>query len=205
MILLIDNYDSFTFNLYQFLTELGPEVKVVRNDAIDVHAIEDTMGDLQGIVVSPGPCTPAEAGISVPVIAHFAGRIPILGVCLGHQAIGAAFGATILKAPRLMHGKVSQIYHTNQGVFENLPSPFVATRYHSLIVERESLPDELEITAETDDGIVMGLRHRTFAIEGVQFHPESILTPVGKDLLANFLSSTQETTVRRAAPVLVGY
>lgn len=205
MILLIDNYDSFTFNLYQFLTELGPDVKVVRNDAVDVDAIEDTMGDLNGIVVSPGPCTPNEAGISVPAIQRFAGRVPVLGVCLGHQSIGAAYGATILKAPTIMHGKVSSIRHTGKGVFANLPNPFIATRYHSLIVERETLPDELEITAETDDGIIMGLRHREFAIEGVQFHPESILTPVGKDLLANFLSMTAESEVRRASPAIVGY
>ncbi|MBX3070055.1 MAG: aminodeoxychorismate/anthranilate synthase component II [Thermomicrobiales bacterium] len=205
MILLVDNYDSFTFNLYQFLSELGPEVTVVRNDAIDIDAIEATMDDLQGIVVSPGPCTPAEAGISVPVVEHFAGRVPILGVCLGHQSIGAAFGGTILKAPQLMHGKVSAIHHTNVGVFENLPNPFIATRYHSLIIDRETLPEVLEITAETDDGIIMGLRHRELEVEGVQFHPESILTPVGKDLLANFLSKTAEPNVRRAAPALVGY
>lgn len=205
MILLVDNYDSFTFNLYQFLSELGPEVRVVRNDAIDVETIETTMDDLQGIVVSPGPCTPAEAGISVPVVEHFAGKVPILGVCLGHQSIGAAFGGAILKAPQLMHGKVSAIHHTNEGVFEGLPNPFIATRYHSLIIERESLPDVLEITAETDDGIIMGLRHRELDVEGVQFHPESILTPVGKDLLANFLSKTAEPEVRRATPALVGY
>lgn len=205
MILLVDNYDSFTFNLYQFLAELGPDVQVVRNDAIDVETIEDTMSDLQGIVVSPGPCTPREAGISVPIIGRFAGRVPILGVCLGHQAVGAAFGGTIRKAPQLMHGKVSMIFHTNKGVFESLPNPFVATRYHSLIVDRETLPDELEITAETEDGIIMGLRHRELDVEGVQFHPESILTPAGKDLLSNFLAKTQEPNIRRASPALVGY
>ncbi len=205
MILLVDNYDSFTFNLYQFLTELGPEVTVVRNDAIEVDEIAGTIGDIQGIVVSPGPCTPAEAGISVPIVHQYAGQVPVLGVCLGHQAIGAAFGATIVKAPMLMHGKVSRIHHTGKGVFANLPSPFIATRYHSLIIERESLPAALEITAETEDGIIMGLRHRELDVEGVQFHPESILTPVGKDLLANFLASTKERNVRRATPALVGY
>ncbi len=205
MILLIDNYDSFTYNLYQFLSELGPQVEVVRNDAISEIEIELRYPEMTGIVVSPGPCTPVEAGISVPVIQHFAGKLPILGVCLGHQSIGAAFGGTVISAPRLMHGKTSMIHHRGVGVFKDLPNPFVATRYHSLIVERESLPAELEITAETEDGIIMGLRHRQYDIEGLQFHPESILTPVGKDVLANFLSKTAEANLNRLAPALVGY
>ncbi len=186
MILLLDNYDSFTFNLYQALSELGAEVLVARNDKIGVEEVERMAPRLDGIVISPGPCTPTEAGISVPLVQRLAGRTPILGVCLGHQAIGAAFGGTIARAPRLMHGKVSYITHTGQGVFAGLPNPFQATRYHSLIVERHSIPSELEITAEAD-GLIMGFRHRTMPIEGVQFHPESILTPSGNDLLANFL------------------
>lgn len=186
MILLLDNYDSFTFNLYQALSELGAEVLVARNDKIGVEEVERMAPRLDGIVISPGPCTPTEAGISVPLVQRLAGRTPILGVCLGHQAIGAAFGGTIARAPRLMHGKVSYITHTGQGVFAGLPNPFEATRYHSLIVERRSIPSELEITAEAD-GLIMGFRHRTMPIEGVQFHPESILTPSGNDLLANFL------------------
>lgn len=186
MILLLDNYDSFTFNLYQALSELGAEVLVVRNDKISVAEVERMTPRLDGIVISPGPCTPAEAGISVPLVQRLAGTTPILGVCLGHQAIGAAFGGTIARAPRLMHGKVSAIAHTGKGVFAGLPNPFQATRYHSLIVERHSIPEELEITAEAD-GLVMGFRHRTLPVEGVQFHPESILTPNGNDLLANFL------------------
>jgi anthranilate synthase/aminodeoxychorismate synthase-like glutamine amidotransferase len=205
MILLIDNYDSFTFNLYQYLAELGPEVRVVRNDAIDVEAVEDTMANLQGIVVSPGPCTPREAGISVPLIQRFAGRVPILGVCLGHQSIGSAFEGTVIKAPKLMHGKVSEVYHTGTGIFRDLPSPFIATRYHSLIVDRASLPATLEVTAETSDGVIMGLRHREHEVHGVQFHPESILTPIGKDLLANFLSLTQDAPVRAPAAAIMGY
>ena len=186
MILLLDNYDSFTFNLYQALSELGVEVLVRRNDMITVDDVEDLAPMLDGIVISPGPCTPGEAGISVPLVRRLAGVVPILGVCLGHQAIGAAFGGAIRRAPQLMHGKVSMIAHDGAGVFAGLPNPFQATRYHSLIVERSSLPSELEITAEAD-GLVMGLRHRTLPVEGVQFHPESILTPAGNDLLANFL------------------
>lgn len=186
MILLLDNYDSFTFNLYQALSELGAEVLVLRNDKITVDEVEAMAPRLEGIVISPGPCTPVEAGISVPLVQRLAGKTPILGVCLGHQAVGAAFGATIARAPRLMHGKTSPIAHGGQGVFAGLPNPFQATRYHSLIVERWNLPDELEITAEAD-GLIMGLRHRTLAVEGVQFHPESILTPRGNDLLANYL------------------
>jgi anthranilate synthase component II len=186
MILLLDNYDSFTFNLYQALSELGAEVLVRRNDMVTVEDVEDLVPMLDGIVISPGPCTPGEAGISVPLVRRLAGTVPILGVCLGHQAIGAAFGARIIRAPRLMHGKVSMIAHDGVGVLSGLPNPFQATRYHSLIVERVTLPAELEITAEAD-GLIMGMRHRSLPVEGVQFHPESILTPTGNDLLANFL------------------
>jgi anthranilate synthase component 2 len=186
MILLLDNYDSFTFNLYQALSELGAEVLVRRNDQVTVDDVEKLVPMLDGIVISPGPCTPGEAGISVPLVRRLAGIVPILGVCLGHQAVGAAFGGRIVRAPRLMHGKVSMIAHDSAGVFAGLPNPFQATRYHSLIVERSSLPSELEITAEAD-GLVMGVRHRSLPVDGVQFHPESILTPTGNDLLANFL------------------
>jgi anthranilate synthase component II len=186
MILLLDNYDSFTFNLYQALSELGADVLVRRNDMITVDDVERLVPTLDGIVISPGPCTPGEAGISVSLVQRLAGAVPILGVCLGHQAVGAAFGGRIVRAPRLMHGKVSMIAHDGAGVFAGLPNPFQATRYHSLIVDRSTLPSELEITAEAD-GLVMGLRHRTMPVEGVQFHPESILTPTGNDLLANFL------------------
>jgi anthranilate synthase component 2 len=186
MILLLDNYDSFTFNLYQALSELGADVLVRRNDMITVDDVEQLVPTLDGIVISPGPCTPGEAGISVPLVQRLAGAVPILGVCLGHQAVGAAFGGRIVRAPRLMHGKVSMIAHDGAGVFAGLPNPFQATRYHSLIVERSTLPSDLEITAEAD-GLVMGLRHRSLPVEGVQFHPESILTPTGNDLLANFL------------------
>ncbi len=187
MIFLLDNYDSFTFNLYQALRELGAEVEVARNDQITVEEVEAMAPRIERIVVSPGPCTPREAGISVPLIQQFAGRVPILGVCLGHQAIGAAFGGRIVRAPSLMHGKTSPIHHEDNGVFAGLPNPFPATRYHSLLVERETLPPVLDVTAETSDGLIMGLRHRELDIEGVQFHPESILTLAGKDLLANFL------------------
>ena len=186
MILLLDNYDSFTFNLYQALSELGAKVLVRRNDKVTVDEVERLAPMLDGIVISPGPCTPGEAGISVPLVQRLAGAVPILGVCLGHQAIGAAFGGRIVRAPRLMHGKVSMIAHDGSGVFAGLPNPLQATRYHSLIVERSTLPSELEITAEAD-GLVMGMRQRTRPVEGVQFHPESILTPTGNDLLANFL------------------
>lgn len=186
MILLLDNYDSFTYNLAQYLGQLGQELEVRRNDQISVNEVEALKPER--IIVSPGPCTPKEAGISVPLIRKFAGRIPILGVCLGHQAIGAAFGGNVIRAPKLMHGKTSEIAHDGKTIFKGLPKPFVATRYHSLIVERESLPAELEISAETDDGTIMGLRHTKFRIEGVQFHPESILTSSGFDLLRNFLA-----------------
>jgi anthranilate synthase component II len=186
VLLVIDNYDSFTYNLVQYLGELGQEVRVVRNDAMTVEEIAALKPER--IVISPGPCTPKEAGISVETIKRLAGSIPILGVCLGHQSIGEAFGGEVVRAERLMHGKTSMIRHDQRTVFRNLPNPFEATRYHSLIVRRESLPSCLEISAETAEGEIMGLRHRLLPIEGVQFHPESILTRPGKDLLRNFLS-----------------
>jgi len=188
MIVLIDNYDSFTYNLYQYLCELGADVTVVRNDAATVAEIVAMTPER--VVLSPGPCTPNEAGICVPLIRALAGHVPILGVCLGHQAIGAAYGGEVVRAPTLMHGKVSTVHHTGQGVFRGLPSPFTAIRYHSLVVARETLPDMLEVTAETADGLVMGFRHREIpGVEGVQFHPESILTEHGHQLLGNFLAS----------------
>lgn len=206
MILLLDNYDSFTFNLYQHLGELGAEMVVARNDQITLDEIEAMRPTLERIVISPGPCTPNEAGISMQVIRRFGGAMPILGVCLGHQAIGAAYGARVVRAPMLMHGKTSEIHHRGVGVFAGLPNPFTATRYHSLIVERATLPPTLEVTAETTDGIIMGLRHRELDVEGVQFHPESILTPVGKDLLANFLGLRTHALVSAAEPlVAIGY
>lgn len=186
MILMIDNYDSFTFNLVQYLGELGEEIKVVRNDKLTCAEIEELAP--KHIVISPGPCTPNEAGISLQVIEKFAGRIPILGVCLGHQSIGQAFGGKVIRAGRLMHGKTSPIYHDGKTIFKGLPSPFTATRYHSLIVEKESLPDCFEISAETEEGEIMGIRHKEYQVEGVQFHPESILTEHGKEMLRNFLS-----------------
>ncbi|WP_152399692.1 aminodeoxychorismate/anthranilate synthase component II [Paenibacillus cellulositrophicus] len=188
MILVIDNYDSFTYNLVQYLGELGQEVKVYRNDEITVSGIEELAPD--HILISPGPCTPNEAGISLETIANFKGKIPIFGVCLGHQAIGQAFGGNVIRAERLMHGKTSPIHHHGTSVFEGLPSPFTATRYHSLLVERDSLPDCLEITAETEEGEIMGLRHKEYPIEGVQFHPESIITDHGHQILRNFLKQT---------------
>jgi len=186
MILLLDNYDSFSYNLAQYLGQMGQQLEVRRNDQITLDEVEALKPER--IIVSPGPCTPKEAGISVPLIQRFAGRIPILGVCLGHQSIGAAFGGNVIRAPKLMHGKTSEIAHDGKTIFKNLPKPFTATRYHSLIVERESLPADLEISAETDDGTIMGLRHKKFRVEGVQFHPESVLTTSGFDLLRNFLS-----------------
>ena len=186
MIAMIDNYDSFTYNLVQYLGELGQDVKVVRNDELTVDAIEALRPER--IVVSPGPCTPNEAGVSLELIGRFAGRVPIRGVCLGHQAIGQAFGGKIVHAKTLMHGKVSKIHHEGKGVFAGLPSPYDATRYHSLAIERESCPAELEITAWTEDGEIMGVRHRSLPVEGVQFHPESILTQHGHALLKNFLA-----------------
>ena len=185
MLLMIDNYDSFTYNLVQYFGELGEEVQVARNDAIDINGIAALAP--ARIVISPGPCTPNEAGVSLPLVHAFAGKLPILGVCLGHQAIGQAFGGRIVHAGRVMHGKTSAIRHASKGVFAGLPSPFVATRYHSLAIERASLPDCLEVTAESEDGEIMGVRHRQFALEGVQFHPESILTEHGHALLKNFL------------------
>jgi anthranilate synthase/aminodeoxychorismate synthase-like glutamine amidotransferase len=206
MILLLDNYDSFTFNLFQALSELGAEVEVVRNDKITVEEIEARLDEIDGIVVSPGPCTPREAGISVEVIRGLAGRTPILGVCLGHQAIGAAFGADIVHAPKLMHGKTSRIQHDGKGLFHDLPNPFVATRYHSLIIDPATLPPAFEVTARSEDGVIMGVRHRELPIEGVQFHPESILTIVGKDLLRNFLDQCGTTIATAPEQVAVlGY
>ncbi len=185
MILMIDNYDSFTYNLVQYLGEMGQQLRVFRNDKITIEEIEALKPDR--IVVSPGPCTPNEAGISVAAIRHFAGKVPILGVCLGHQSIGQAFGGEIVRAARLMHGKTSLVHHDGEGVFAGMPNPFEATRYHSLVIRRETIPDCLQITAETDQREIMGVRHKDYPIEGVQFHPESILTESGKQLLANFV------------------
>ena len=185
MLLMIDNYDSFTYNLVQYFGELGEDVRVYRNDAITLSEIAKL--DPARIVISPGPGTPAQAGISLIAIREFAGKIPLLGVCLGHQAIGEAFGGRVVHAKKLMHGKVSPVHHTDAGVFRGLPNPLTCTRYHSLAIERESLPGDLEITAWTDDGEIMGVRHKTLAVEGVQFHPESIMTEHGHDLLKNFL------------------
>ena len=185
MLLMLDNYDSFTYNLVQYLGELGQEVKVYRNDEITVDAVAKLKP--AQIVISPGPCTPNEAGISVPLIKALAGKVPILGVCLGHQAIGQAFGGKIVHAKQVMHGKTSPIQHDSRGVFRGLPGGYTATRYHSLVIEKASLPAELEVSAWTDDGEIMGVRHRRLAVEGVQFHPESILTEHGHALLKNFL------------------
>lgn len=185
MILIIDNYDSFTYNLYQYVGELAEDVLVYRNDQITIEQIEKLSPEK--IIISPGPCSPKEAGISVDVIRQFAQKVPILGVCLGHQAIGEAFGGRIILSPEIMHGKTSLIYHDGKTIFRGLPNPFEATRYHSLVIEKESLPDSLIVTAWTSNGIIMGVRHRIYPIEGVQFHPESILTKVGKDLIKNFL------------------
>ncbi len=185
MLLMIDNYDSFTYNLVQYLGELGQELQVYRNNKITIAEIEAMKPER--IVISPGPCTPKEAGISIDVIKHFAGTMPLLGVCLGHQSIGEAFGGDVVRAPYLMHGKTSMIHHDGKTIFAGLPNPFEATRYHSLIIKRETLPPVLEISAWTEDGVIMGVRHKQFKLEGVQFHPESILTGAGKDLLRNFL------------------
>ena len=189
MILLIDNYDSFTYNLVQYLGELGAEICVYRNDSISIAEIERLAP--QRLLVSPGPCTPKEAGISVEALRHFAGQLPVLGVCLGHQSLAYAFGGEIIRADRLMHGKTSMIHHDGKTIFEGLPNPFEATRYHSLIVSRNSLPADFEISAETVEGEIMGIRHKPSGAEGVQFHPESILTTAGKDLLNNFLNLPQ--------------
>ncbi|MBK4738190.1 aminodeoxychorismate/anthranilate synthase component II [Noviherbaspirillum pedocola] len=186
MLLMIDNYDSFTYNLVQYFGELGEDVRTVRNDEITLDDIAAMKPDR--ICISPGPCTPREAGVSVPVLQRFAGQIPILGVCLGHQSIGEAFGGKVIRAKEVMHGKTSPIEHTNTGVFRDLPNPYTVTRYHSLAIERESLPDCLEVTAWTPDGEIMGVRHKEYDIEGVQFHPESILTEHGHQLLKNFLT-----------------
>ena len=191
MILLIDNYDSFTYNIYQYLCELGADVSVARNDEITLEEIEDLSPEK--IVISPGPCTPEKAGISNDVVRHFGPTIPTLGVCLGHQCIGHAYGGVVGGAGEIMHGKTSLIHHDGKGVFAGLPNPFEAIRYHSLAVYREDLPDELEVTAWTDNGIVMGLRHKSDKVEGIQFHPESIMTKVGHDLLRNFLEHRRVT------------
>jgi para-aminobenzoate synthetase component 2 len=191
MILVIDNYDSFTYNLVQYLGELGEEIVVYRNDEIDLDGIAKLAPD--HILISPGPCTPNEAGISLALLDRFKGEIPIFGVCLGHQAMGQAFGGDVVRADQLMHGKTSEITHDGRTIFEGLPSPFTATRYHSLIVKRETLPDCLEISAETDDGLIMGLRHKEYVVEGVQFHPESIMTDHGLTILRNFLSHKSGT------------
>ena len=188
MILMIDNYDSFTYNLVQYMGELGADIRVERNDRISIDEIESLAP--KKIVISPGPCTPAKAGISVEVIKYFSGKVPVLGVCLGHQSVGAAFGGEIIKAGKLMHGKTSEVRHDGKTLFKDLPNPFTATRYHSLVLNRKTLPDCFEITAESDDNEIMGIRHKELPVEGVQFHPESILTPNGKDLLKNFIESS---------------
>ena len=188
MILMIDNYDSFTYNLVQYMGELGADIHVERNDCISISEIESLKP--KKIVISPGPCTPAKAGISVEVIKKFAGKVPVLGVCLGHQSVGAAFGGEIIKAGKLMHGKTSEVRHDGKTLFKNLPNPFTATRYHSLVLNRKTLPNCFEITAESEDNEIMGIRHKDLSVEGVQFHPESILTPNGKDLLKNFIENS---------------
>ena len=188
MILMIDNYDSFTYNLVQYMGELGAHIQVERNNCISISEIESLKPEK--IVISPGPCTPAKAGISVEVIQNFAGKVPILGVCLGHQSVGAAFGGEIIKAGKLMHGKTSEVRHDGKTLFKNLPNPFTATRYHSLVLNRKTLPDCFEITAESEDNEIMGIRHRDLSVEGVQFHPESILTHNGIDLLKNFIENS---------------
>jgi len=192
MILMIDNYDSFTYNLVHYLAELGEEVVVHRNDKIELEDIGKLNPDM--MVVSPGPCTPKEAGISVDAIKEFAGRIPILGVCLGHQSVAYAYGAEIVRADRLLHGKTSEIHHDAKGIYKDIPDPFEATRYHSLLINKKSLPDEFEVTSWTDEGEIMGIRHKEHLIEGVQFHPESILTKHGKDLLRNFIALARKNS-----------
>jgi para-aminobenzoate synthetase component II len=188
MILMIDNYDSFTYNIVQYMGELGADIQVERNDQISIKEIESL--NPKKIVISPGPCTPDKAGISVEAIRHFAGKVPLLGVCLGHQSVGAAFGGEIIRAGKLMHGKTSEVRHDGKTLFKNLPNPFTATRYHSLVLNRKTLPDCFEISAESDDNEIMGIRHKELSVEGVQFHPESILTPNGKDLLKNFIENS---------------
>ncbi|HAH88460.1 MAG: aminodeoxychorismate/anthranilate synthase component II [Armatimonadota bacterium] len=193
MILMIDNYDSFTYNLVQYLGELGEDLRIYRNNKISIEEMERLQPDR--LIISPGPCTPKEAGISVEAIRRFAGKLPILGVCLGHQSIGYAFGAEIVRAERLMHGKTSMIHHDGKGIFNSLPNPLRAIRYHSLLIDPASLPSCLEVTAKTEQGEIMGIRHKEFAIEGVQFHPESILTEYGKDMLKNFAQAGREIPV----------
>ena len=188
MILMIDNYDSFTYNIVQYMGELGADMLVERNDQISIEEIEAL--NPKKIVISPGPCTPDKAGVSVAVIKHFAAKVPLLGVCLGHQSVGAAFGGEIIKAGKLMHGKTSEVRHDGKTLFKDLPNPFTATRYHSLVLNRKALPDCFEISAESDDNEIMGIRHKELPVEGVQFHPESILTPNGKDLLKNFIENS---------------
>jgi anthranilate synthase component 2 len=195
MIVIIDNYDSFTYNIVQTLGGLGAKMEVFRNDRIDVAGIAALNPDR--LLISPGPCDPAQAGISIEAIRYFAGKIPVLGVCLGHQSIGAAFGGKVVRAGRLMHGKTSPIFHDGRGIFTGLPNPFEAMRYHSLVVERESLPDCLEVTAQTDQDEMMGLRHKSLTVEGVQFHPESIMTPDGVQLLKNFIDPAYPSMLRR--------
>ncbi|MCC6161662.1 MAG: aminodeoxychorismate/anthranilate synthase component II [Nitrosomonas sp.] len=197
MLLMIDNYDSFTYNLVQYLGELGEDVMVVRNDEITLDAVQQL--NPAGVVISPGPCTPDEAGISVDLINQFSGKVPILGVCLGHQSIGQAFGGKIVRAGEIMHGKTSPVFHDGKGVFQGMPNPFIATRYHSLVIERSSIPDCLEISAWTEDGEIMGVRHRTLPVEGVQFHPESVLSEHGHQLLGNFL---QGNAIRKTSSTL---
>ena len=204
MILLIDNYDSFTYNLYQALAELGATLEVVRNDKITVDQIEARLDEIQGIVVSPGPCTPSEAGISVELMQRLGGKVPIFGVCLGHQAMGEAFGADVVLAPELKHGKTSDIYHDGKGVYAGLPTPFTATRYHSLTIDPATVPADFVVTSRSDDGIIQGIRHREWPLEGVQFHPESILTVFGNDLLANFLRQCG-LAVKNTTAVPIGY
>ena len=186
MILMIDNYDSFTYNLVHYLGELGEDVETIRNDQATIDEIEKM--DPEIIVISPGPCTPKEAGLSVDIIKEFAGKKPIMGVCLGHQSIGDAFGGDIIRADRLLHGKTSQVFHDGKGIFEDIPNPFEATRYHSLIIDRDTLPEDFEISAWTEEDEIMGIRHKKLLIEGVQFHPESVLTKHGKDILKNFIN-----------------
>lgn len=202
MLLLIDNYDSFTYNLYQYLAELGADVVVRRNDAVTLADVERVAPER--IVISPGPGSPSSAGVSLTLIRALGDQVPVLGVCLGHQSIGAAYGGRIVRAPELRHGKASTVYHDDRGVLAGLPDPFQAIRYHSLVVERESLPDCLEVTAWTDDGLIMGLRHRTFAVEGVQFHPESVLTEGGHRLLANFLGLSWDAEGQGRALTMAG-
>lgn len=206
MIFLLDNYDSFTYNLYQAITKIGAEVEVVRNDQITVNEVMERVEEIDGLVVSPGPCTPDQAGISVELTRRMAGIRPVLGVCLGHQAMAQAFGARIVHAPALMHGKTSPIHHDGNGVFAGLPNPFPATRYHSLTIDPDTLPTPFDVTARSDDGVIQGIRHRELDLEGVQFHPESILTTAGPDLLRNFVEKVSGPQLATTLPArLVGY